>query len=184
MQRNNKWDYNNLSCTIFGKDLAKLKWENICAKFSLGFLFFFGPCLAVFPRCLSPPPLCPFSCGSNLFDLAAEPLTRIDCPKGQKTASGLKDKRQALPWARTSPVGGNPIQQLRAANWTGPVGWCACKEIEKWLPVDVSLTHLHPIFCPLAFGNWFQFDFSTFFHWLLAVTADRFTVYQSAVYGD
>jgi len=101
MQRNNKWDYNILSCAIFGKDLAKLEWENICAKFSVGFLFSFGLGVSsLFFRLL------PFLCCGNLFDLASEPLTRIDCPKGQKTASGLKDKRQALLWARTSPGGG------------------------------------------------------------------------------
>lgn len=64
--------------------------------------------IALFFYCVSfsPASFFHFFCCGNLFDLAAEPLTRIDCPKGQKTASGLKDNRQALLWARTSFVGG------------------------------------------------------------------------------
>lgn len=129
-----------------------------------------------------------FLCCGNLFDLAAEPLTRIDCPKGQKTASGLKDNRQVLLWARTLLVGGQSWgREWRAEQQRKMVRWMVCVERNWKVAACRRLSHaLAPNFFALwllAIDSSLIFQFF-FFCVLLSVTEDRFRGFPSVVPGD
>lgn len=103
-----------------------------------------------------------FLCCGNLFDIAAEPLTRIDCPQGQKTASGLKDKRQALLWARTLLARGWPSKWTRnrhGVRWMGRMGVRVKKLKSGCLSTSLSRT------CTQFFALWLSaIDSTLIFH--------------------